>query len=106
MPTYCLELYLPQASAARLDEEVRQARLAAEAIAANGILIHYVRTTYLADDETCFHLFEAASEDVVADLARRAELRYERIVEAEEYRSGRVEGQQPGTSDRLEGGFR
>jgi hypothetical protein len=106
MPTYCLELYVPRAAAARLEEEARQARLAAEAIATNGVPVQYVRTTYLAEDETCFHLFEAASEDIVADLARRAELHYERIVEAEEYRSGLVEGRQPGKSDRLEGGFR
>jgi hypothetical protein len=84
MPTYCLELYLPRATAARLEEEARQARLAAEAIAANGMAVHYVRTTYLAEDETCFHLFEASSAEDVAEAARRAGLPSERITLAVE----------------------
>ena len=84
MPTYCLELYLPRATAARLEEEARQARLAAEAIATNGALVHYVRTTYLADDETCFHLFEANSAEDVAEAARRGGLPSERITLAVE----------------------
>jgi hypothetical protein len=84
MPTYCLELYLPRATAARLEEEARQARLAAEAIATNGILVQYVRTTYLADDETCFHFFEANSDEAVAEAARRAGLPSERITLAVE----------------------
>ena len=79
MPTYCLELYLSQASASRLEEEARQARLAAEAIATNGIPVQYVRTTYLAEDETCFHVFEANSAEDVAEAARRAGLPRERI---------------------------
>jgi hypothetical protein len=45
MPTYCLQLYLPRASAALLEEEVRQAQLAAEAIVTNGFPVHYVRTS-------------------------------------------------------------
>jgi hypothetical protein len=57
-------------------------------------------------DETCFHLFDAASEEVVAELARRAKLRYERIVEAEEYRSGRTQRRTIQAFDQLEGGFR
>jgi hypothetical protein len=84
MPTYCLELYLPRASAARLEEEARQARHAAEAIATNGLLVHYVRTTYLAEDETCFHLFEANSAEDVAEAARRAGLPSERVTLAVE----------------------
>jgi hypothetical protein len=84
MPTYCLELYLPQASAARLEEEARQARVAAEALATDGIPINYVRTTYLAEDETCFHLFEADSAEDVAEAARRAALQSGRITLAVE----------------------
>jgi hypothetical protein len=84
MPIYCLELYLPRASAAPLEEEASQARLAAEVIATNGITVHYVRTTYLAEDETCFHLFEANSAEDVAEVARRAGLPSERITLAVE----------------------
>ena len=79
MPTYCLELYMPRASAAQVEEEANQARLAAEALAANGIVVDYVRTTYLAEDETCFHFFEANSAEDVAEAARRGALTSGRI---------------------------
>jgi hypothetical protein len=79
MPTYCLELYMPRASAAQVEEEANQARLAAEALATNGMVVDYVRTTYLAEDETCFHFFEANSAEDVAEAARRAALTSGRI---------------------------
>lgn len=85
MQSYCLELYLPQASTARLEEAASQARLAAEALSTDGIPINYVRTTYLAGDETCFHLFEANSAEDVAEAALRAGLptgRVTRVIEA------------------------
>jgi hypothetical protein len=62
---------------------------ALEAMSSEGYVIRHVRSVVARADEMCFHLFEAASQEVVAELARRAELRYERIVEAEEHRSGR-----------------
>lgn len=70
---------MPRASAAEVEEEANQARLAAEALATNGILVDYVRTTYLAEDETCFHLFEANSAEDVAEAARRAALTSGRV---------------------------
>jgi uncharacterized protein DUF4242 len=82
MPTYCLELYLPRASAARLEEAAGQARLAAEVLMTDGVPINYVRTTYLAEDETCFHLFEADSAEDVAEAARRAALPSGRVTRA------------------------
>jgi Protein of unknown function (DUF4242) len=84
MPSYCLELYLPRASAARLEETAGQARLAAEALSTDGIPINYVRTTYLAEDETCFHVFEANSAEDVAEAARRAGLPTGRVTRAVE----------------------
>jgi hypothetical protein len=43
-----------------------------------------VRTTFLPDDETCFHVFEADSADVVAEVSRRAGLGWARVVPAVE----------------------
>ena len=40
--------------------------------------------TYLPDDETCFHVFEAASTDIVEEAGRCAELGRVRIVPAVE----------------------
>jgi hypothetical protein len=52
--------------------------------AIEGIAVRYVRTTFLPDDETCFHIFESASEDAVGEACRRAGIRSGRIVPAVE----------------------
>jgi hypothetical protein len=39
-----------------------------------------VRTTVLPDDETCFHIFEAASEEAVGEACHRAGIATGRIV--------------------------
>ena len=41
-------------------------------LAREGTQVRYVRTTFLPDDETCFHVFEAVSGEVVAEVFRRA----------------------------------
>ena len=84
MPTYCLEVYLPRASAAQLEDAASRARLAAEAFARHGLVLRYLRTTYLAEDDMCFHLFEARSAEDVAEAARRAGLPSGRITLAVE----------------------
>jgi hypothetical protein len=44
----------------------------------------YVRSIVVPGDETCFHLFEAASAEVVLEASRRAGITPQRIVEAVE----------------------
>lgn len=78
MPNYCLELYLPHASASRIERAAADAQRAAGGFAGEG-RVRYLRTTYLADDEICLHFFEAAAVEHVADAARRAGLATERI---------------------------
>jgi hypothetical protein len=77
MPRYLLESYLA-ASPAKARESTTRARRAAEL----DLDVHHVRTTFLASDETILHLFEASSADALARAARRADLPFERIVEA------------------------
>jgi uncharacterized protein DUF4242 len=84
MPSYCLELYLPRGSLARVEAAADQARLAAQELSRSGVPIRYVRTTFLEEDETCFQLFEADSADDVAEAARRAGLQSGRIMLAVE----------------------
>jgi len=91
MPNYCLELYLPRASASRIEEAAADAQRAAGASAGSGCgRVRYLRTTYLADDETCLHFFEAASVEHVADAARRAGLATERITRSVDPRSNDI----------------
>jgi hypothetical protein len=84
MKTYLVEAYLPRARAGELDEAV--ARLSADAGAAThpGGRVRYLRSTYVPDDEVCFHVFEAASAEAVRAAGQRARLTFDRIAEARE----------------------
>jgi hypothetical protein len=55
------------------------------------VSIRFVRTTYLPDDETCFHVFEALSADSVDEVVRRAALGNVRVVPAVETPNPRVD---------------
>jgi hypothetical protein len=80
VPTYLVEAYLPRSRAEEARAVGRRARVAAEELSSEGVQIRYVRTTFLPEDETCFHLFEAVSADAVEEVSRRAELGRARIV--------------------------
>ena len=82
MPRYLVESYIPRSRAREAREAGRDARTAAEELVREGTPIRYVRTTFLPDDETCFHIFEAASEEAVGEACQRAGIRRGRIVPA------------------------
>jgi hypothetical protein len=77
MPSYLVESY---SSDAAVDDASSRARRTA----ALGTGVRYVRTTFLPDDETLLHLFEAPSAEALREAARLAALAHERIVEAVE----------------------
>lgn len=76
MPRYLLELYVPRGLG--LDEAAARARLVEEKD------VRYVRTMFVAEDETCFHVFEASTPDVLLEAAARSDLGEARISEAVE----------------------
>lgn len=82
MPSYLVEVYLPRSRAREARAIGRRARTAAEQLSREGVPIRYVRTTYLPDDEMCFHLFEAGTLAAVEEASRRAALGRARIVPA------------------------
>ena len=84
MQRFLVEVYLPRSPAPDARASARRARAAARALAREGVSIRYVRTTYLPDDETCFHVFGAESIHVVEEAARRAGLERARIAVAVE----------------------
>ena len=84
MPSYLVEAYMPHSHAHEARAAGRRARAAAEELSREGEPIRYVRTTFLPEDETCFHLFEAASTDAIEEVSRRAELGRARVVPAVE----------------------
>ncbi len=82
MPTYLVEAYMPRSHAQEARAAGRRARAAAEELSREGVSIQYLRTTFMPDDETCFHLFEAASAEAVEEASTRAELGRARVVPA------------------------
>lgn len=84
MPTFLLELYLSRAGSP--DQAVAAARRLEEASVTGCSEIRYVRTLLVAEDETCFHVFEAPSRDVLLEAARRGGLADARLTEAVESR--------------------
>lgn len=79
MPSYLVEAYLA-ASAGALEDARARARRTAEA----GAGVRHLRTTYLPEDETILHLFEAPSAEALDRAGRLAALPFDRIVEAVE----------------------
>lgn len=79
MPMYLVESY-----GASRDDAVAQARERALRAGEFGVGVRYVRTTFLPDEETLLHVFEAPSVEALRNAGRLAALAYERIVEAVE----------------------
>jgi hypothetical protein len=87
MKTYLVECFVPRMSgperaevAARLSSRPGGEESAAEPV-------RYLRSTYVPEDEICFHLFEAESMEAVREASLRASLVFDRIVETEENRA-------------------
>ena len=83
MADFLVEVYTPRLDRAALAKSVAGLKAAAEAMSAE-IPVTYVRAIHVPEDETCFHLFEAESAEVVWEAGRRAGLTFDRITEAVE----------------------
>jgi uncharacterized protein DUF4242 len=79
---YLVELYLSRTDPTAVEAGAENARLAAEELTREGTPVNYVSSLFVPEDETCFYLYEAASAEVVREAAVRAELPFERVIEA------------------------
>jgi hypothetical protein len=77
-----VETYVPRLRTVEARAAGRRARAGADELSREGTPVWYVRTTFLPDDETCFHLFEAVSAGAVEEVSRRANLGRARVVAA------------------------
>jgi hypothetical protein len=84
MTRYLVETYVPRTHARDARTAGQRARAAARQLSRTGEPVRYVRTTLLPGDETCFHVFDAVSEDAVAEACRLACVGTPRIVRAVE----------------------
>jgi Protein of unknown function (DUF4242) len=94
MPTFVVEAYEPRGRGAEaLTGLEERARAAANEVSRSGPHVRYVRTTFLPEDEICFHFFEAPSREAVLEAARKAGLADARITEVVERELSPLESQ-------------
>lgn len=73
---------MPGSSEAGLADLVERLNEAAQAMSQQGLGVRYLRSTYVPEDETCFHYVEASTASLAERFAEQAELSLDRIVEA------------------------
>jgi len=92
MTAYLVELYVSHGDAAAVRSGAERTRRAAEELTREGTPVRYVRSIFVPEDETCFHLCEAGSAEAVREAVRRAAIPFERVAEVlaepEEHQEG------------------
>ncbi len=82
MTTFVVERYLPGITPEQLTAAAGSAKSTTARMAQEGTPVRYLRFTFIPGEEKCYCLFEGPSADVVKTANERAQLPYERIVEA------------------------
>ena len=72
-------------------------RRSVEEIAGEGVRIRFLHSTLVPDEETAFCVFEAESVAAIEDAYARAEVRFERLVDALRVNAGAARPQQATT---------
>lgn len=90
---YLVEVYEPELCGPdELSNGAGRARASARELTQEGRRVQYLRAVFVPEDETCFHLYEAESADVVAEVNRRAAIAFHRVVEAVNVRVPHIPG--------------
>ena len=82
MPEFLAEVYVSDRPGVPTLPRVDDLSRAAAAVAADGVAVHLIRQIHVPEEETCFLLFEAPSEDQFLDVAARCGLRIDNVVGA------------------------
>jgi hypothetical protein len=77
---YIVERYWPGLTLARLETGEGKLRSAADRLASEGRPVRYLGSTFIADEETAFSVFEAADPAWVEEVNRLADQPFDRIV--------------------------
>lgn len=84
LTSYLVETYVPRVRADDLAAAAARAGAAARSLAGEGQRIRFLRATFVPADELWLLAFEAESPALVAEATARAEIAYDRILEAVE----------------------
>ncbi len=84
MVAWIVERYLPEATREQVDEAAARLAAATLALAARGVEIRYLGSTFVAAEEYCICRFESVTADDVRLACERAGVSYARIVQARE----------------------
>ena len=79
MNSYLVERYLPGVSEAELRRGLDRAQATCAELRAGGAEVRYLGSIFLPLEEACFCRFDGDSEEVIAEVNRRAELAFARI---------------------------
>lgn len=82
MPKYMVERHLPGITNDQLTAAAGRAKATTAQMTEEGTPVRYLRSTFVPGEDKCFCLFEGPSEDVVKEANERAEIPYQRVVEA------------------------
>src|SRR5262249_18452322 len=80
---YAGELYLPRFRNDALPEGKDRVRAAADEMTREGTSIRFLRSLFVPGDEICLLLLDGPSREAVAEVARRAGIAFERVLEVE-----------------------
>jgi hypothetical protein len=78
--SFLIETYFQRRGA--MADAVGRVCAAADAMSSEGVPVRYLRSIFVPEDETCFHLFEGPSAEAVELVGERAGFAGSRVVEA------------------------
>jgi hypothetical protein len=82
---YLVEQYLPGVTARQLDDASARLAAAATELAAHGVAVRYISSTFIPEEESCFCAFEARAASDVRRACEQAGVRFARIVETHDF---------------------
>lgn len=82
MSKFLVERYLPGVTPDQLGAAAGAAKETTASMTEEGTPVRYLRSTFIPGEDKCYCLFEGPSAEVVKTANERAQLPYERIVDA------------------------
>jgi len=77
-----VERHLPGITSDQLSAAAARAKATTAQMSEEGTPIRYLRSTFVPSEEKCYCLFDGPSADAVEQANKRADIPYERVVEA------------------------